>query len=365
MTKATTNLLEIIYRVTKGGSLLESPAYNPQKVEIIVKTLIFNFLIVSAVALAAFIIYRKKRSWFVKTVLLLAIFELFIFSRGNLITAPLSSTKLTIPAAEWLAQHAGYARYLSTSGAMPYTGLGVYWTHLRAREPFSPNKLTGNELQTFDRFKLELKALPENQGIKEGLFDVSGYAAGIPTNYINFWGDSSQRPNSINIDDLADKRLDVLGVRYIVTGYPQDYIAPLEEEKFKLVYKKDAVLIYENTSAWPRAFLLNENKIIPAEILVYEPNQVIVRTDYPQESQLVLTDTFYPGWEARINGNKTPIKLYKDTFRSVKVPKGKHEVEFLSQPESVRVGAIISLTSAFVLFALLLWQQRKRSQSSS
>jgi hypothetical protein len=363
MNQFAVHLLDIFYKYLKNRSLFDSPAYNPQKLKIIINTLGFNLVFLGILALVVFLIFRKKRLWFSKAALLLTILELMIFSRGNLITAPLAIADLSIPASDWLAQHLGYARYLSTSGVIPYTGLGVYWTHLRAREPFSPNELTTEELQSFNRFRLELKALPENQGMKKRLIDVAGYAAAIPKNYINFWGKSSPSTNSITIDDLADERLNLTGVRYLVTGYPQDYIVPLKKEKFKLVFEKDQIRIYKNNSSWPRAFLLSDDKIIPAKILSYEPNQVKIHTDYPQETQLVLTDTFYPGWEARLDGIKIPIKLHQGVFRSLVIPAGTHDIEFRFKPKSVRVGAIISLTTILALILILVWNRKRKSAS--
>jgi hypothetical protein len=352
-----------IYQIFKDGAIEESQAYNPQKITIIVETIIHNAFIIGVIFLFLFVIWKWKRHWLSKAIVVATIIELFTFSKGNMITVPLSIGKQNIPVRQWLTKKGGYDRFFSTSGNMAFTGLGVYWTHLRAREPFSPNKLTKQELSDFSRFKKELSVLPENQGMQDRLFDVAGYAATVPENFLKFWTDKPQSPNSAMINNPADPKLDIVGAKYFITGYPQDFIALLSENKFKLTDEVEEIFIYENTSAWPRAFLLDNEKIIPAIIQIYEPNYTNIHSNHSQKTQLVLTDTFYPGWEAQIDGAKMPIGKYLGTFRSVRVPAGEHEVEFRFKPKSVLFGAIISLATLLALIINLTWSQKRKLPS--
>lgn len=58
---------------------------------------------------------------------------------------------------------------------------------------------------------------------------------------------------------------------------------------------------------------------------------------------LVLADTFYPGWEATVNGALTPIIPVNIRQRAVIVPAGETLVRFTFAPISVRIGLWISL----------------------
>jgi SAM-dependent methyltransferase len=60
---------------------------------------------------------------------------------------------------------------------------------------------------------------------------------------------------------------------------------------------------------------------------------------------LVLTDQWYPGWQATVDGQ--PIEMLRaDTlFRAVCIPTGNHIVTFRFQPMSWRIGAGLSLAS--------------------
>ncbi len=57
---------------------------------------------------------------------------------------------------------------------------------------------------------------------------------------------------------------------------------------------------------------------------------------------LVLTDAWYPGWQATVGGTRTPIHVANGVFRAVPVPAGEHVVRFRYRSPTVRLGAIAS-----------------------
>ncbi len=100
-----------------------------------------------------------------------------------------------------------------------------------------------------------------------------------------------------------------------------------------------------------------------AEIESYEPERVEIATDSPRDGFLVFSDTYRPGWSARVDGVKAPILRAHAAFRAVRVPAGKHRVLFLYRPASLRLGAAVSLLalSLLVLWPAISWIRRKRS----
>jgi len=68
---------------------------------------------------------------------------------------------------------------------------------------------------------------------------------------------------------------------------------------------------------------------------------------------LVLADTYYPGWKAYVDNKETKIFPANIVQRAIIVPKGKHIITFLYDPDSFRWGSIVSLFGyGLVLFLL-------------
>ena len=88
--------------------------------------------------------------------------------------------------------------------------------------------------------------------------------------------------------------------------------------------------------------------------MTYEPEHVVVRTQSSADGYLVLADSYYPCWEAEVDGQTTPILRANLVFRAVELPAGAHQVEFVYRPRLIRIGAEISLAAAVLVIATLL-----------
>jgi hypothetical protein len=74
------------------------------------------------------------------------------------------------------------------------------------------------------------------------------------------------------------------------------------------------------------------------ELKSYQPNRLEIETRNPSQSFLVLSEVFYDGWEARVDGQPTKIYRTNYTLRGVVVPPGEHRIEFVYRPRSFRLG---------------------------
>lgn len=90
-----------------------------------------------------------------------------------------------------------------------------------------------------------------------------------------------------------------------------------------------------------------------AEILKYSPNEVLVKTKSGDPKLLFLSDNYYPGWKAKVDGEETEILRANYTFRAVPLIAGEHEVRFYFDPVSFKLGVIVSVLS-LVGLALLV-----------
>lgn len=86
-----------------------------------------------------------------------------------------------------------------------------------------------------------------------------------------------------------------------------------------------------------------------------EPDQVLLSVETPSPALLILSDTYYPGWQATIDGVHTKIHPTNLLFRGVIVPAGRHAVGFEYRPATLWVGLLLSMLGlACVLAALFV-----------
>lgn len=125
-------------------------------------------------------------------------------------------------------------------------------------------------------------------------------------------------------------------------------------------------LFSEGTDMRSTAFIEDPSGSMPgdtkpsgdADIEVYEPNRVIITVRAERPAFLVLSDTYYPGWQARIDGDETHIYRTNYAFRGVKVPQGTHTLEFRYEPLSLKIGVWISLASLMV-WGIIAYREKK------
>jgi hypothetical protein len=96
-----------------------------------------------------------------------------------------------------------------------------------------------------------------------------------------------------------------------------------------------------------------------AEYLTDDPEYVALSVRLENApAYLVLNDTFYPGWRVLVDGQPAPLYRANGLVRAVPVPQGSHRVEFIYDPASVRMGAIVSLVSLALVVAFIVWSRR-------
>jgi hypothetical protein len=89
-----------------------------------------------------------------------------------------------------------------------------------------------------------------------------------------------------------------------------------------------------------------------ARIVVDEPEHVAIDVDATSDAMLMLTDTYYPGWSATVDGEPAPIWRAYATFRAVHVGAGAHRVEYRYAPRSFTLGAAVSALGLLIVVVL-------------
>jgi hypothetical protein len=96
-----------------------------------------------------------------------------------------------------------------------------------------------------------------------------------------------------------------------------------------------------------------------ARITDYERERVVVRTRGQDRALLVLTDTWFPGWKATVDGAAAPVHRVDYLLRGVSVPAGSHRVELRFEPASWRAGWIVSLLALVAVGGLVAVGRRR------
>lgn len=89
-----------------------------------------------------------------------------------------------------------------------------------------------------------------------------------------------------------------------------------------------------------------------ASIVYEDSRQLVVDVDSGADAFLLVADTYYPGWTARIDGTATPVYRANISVRAVRLRKGHHEVRFTYDPPGFFAGLWLSTVAGG---ALLTW----------
>ncbi len=369
----------------------------------------FSFAVLGAVGFDLWL--KNKKVSMIKTVLIFASFYLLIFvylgfragyfGPAVLITPEVivSLRNLAIPLAVFVLISFGliFVRNRRYVGVLiiVLSALNIFY--------FSNKYLSFSDQKYVFPQNGALKFIMKNQGIDRTLFvgdrkfsnnfstqysifNPEGYDSLNNGTYSKFIFESQKLPEyyialrrsdaELGFKDLLDvafsdkgKRdlLNVLGVRYLVAAGDDREIVSKYDGLIK-VFSEGEVDIFENETALARTFLSSNLERFESEdmlgagkaqITLYTPLKVQIKTNSSVPKYLVLTDNYYDGWGVRVNGKKAQILKASSTFKAVRVEGGEHEVEFYFDSKVFKLGALISLLG---VFALIFITSRKNQQ---
>jgi uncharacterized membrane protein YfhO len=88
-------------------------------------------------------------------------------------------------------------------------------------------------------------------------------------------------------------------------------------------------------------------------------DRVRIRARLNCRGMVVLSDVFFPGWRADIDGNAAPIFEVNGAMRGVVVPRGDHVITMRYRPASALAGALLSLIGVAGAVASAAWWGRR------
>ncbi len=215
--------------------------------------------------------------------------------------------------------------------------------------------------------------VPENFGDWHRVEMLQGYVAAVPDNLVTRYG-------------LHTKRAQWLfGVTHSMGRQPH---RPDQEEVFK---GASGVKVFRNPNPMPRAWAAHEaigvRDVEQLDALIQDPqfdfrkrvvilgeaprlepcadetdvqlvrhsaNRVTIAARLACRGMVILGDSYYPGWEAQIDGKAAEVREVFGAMRGVVVDAGEHTVEMRFRPVSVFGGAALSLAGLLATLAIVV-----------
>jgi hypothetical protein len=268
-------------------------------------------------------------------------------------------------------------------------------------------------------------------GMIFGLSDFRGSAPLPVGRYQDYLTTIDRRSAQFTYQDILRVRsplLDLAAVRYLVFAragldtkpldadsvlvFPPDR-PPENDPDLPVVYGDDAVVVFENRDALPRARVVHH--VVPADdrsaatrqlaqwnagveptagagtgprdavivepdergrrplpfppppaapsdaesVLIEpsrDPDRLVLDARLASDGFVVVADTYYPGWRAWVDGEPTEIFPANLMFRAVRVPAGAHTIEFRYQPDSFRYGVMLFVCGVLAT-TMLMWRR--------
>ncbi len=95
----------------------------------------------------------------------------------------------------------------------------------------------------------------------------------------------------------------------------------------------------------------------PVQISEYSNQKVVMTTESNSDGVLVFSDSFYPGWQARVDGQTTRIFPVNLIQRAIQLPHGKHTVSWTYSPVSFTFGLAITGISIILIAGWLAYEK--------
>lgn len=133
---------------------------------------------------------------------------------------------------------------------------------------------------------------------------------------------------------------------YLAMPAKEDRLTNLEKvdlEKYVILEERPCILPGESIAG-------NKSS---AQITDYTPMKVELTAEMASPGFLVLSDIWYPGWKAFVNDKEVKIYRANHAFRAVELVEGRHNVKFVYDPISFKLGAWISLLT--LLSLMIVW----------
>jgi len=218
------------------------------------------------------------------------------------------------------------------------------------------------------RIEYDSQEIPYNIGDWYGIETLTDYTASVTENLMQ-------------MDLYSPRGKDFFGVRY---AFAKSAPRPGLREVFT---GRSGMKVFENPAALPRTWSVHQSASLPGpkqiaaamaganfnplqtvllenettpeigscrggaeeiQMPIHQPNYVRILAGMKCRGMVILTDTWFPGWRATVDGNPAQIYETYGGVRGVVADGGEHMIEMRYRPMSVILGSLMTLTAALV-----------------
>ncbi len=224
----------------------------------------------------------------------------------------------------------------------------------------------------------------------------------IPSDDINFnWGDWH------GIDVMGSYLASVTSNVYDLSGYHWGRMLlgsnysigrkPVHERQVPVFSGTDGMNVYFTPEAFPRSWVVHRVAALKSEqekkarleagaealraeafvagaapavdscsapdqvdLLERQSGRVTLQANLACRGMVVLGETYFPGWTARVDGQRVKIFEVYGALRGVVAPAGRHRIVFTYFPRSVIIGIALSTTGFLLLGVIIFWRPKLR-----
>lgn len=238
--------------------------------------------------------------------------------------------------------------------------------------------------------------LPPNTWSYYGLSSIEGYDPLRLLNYNRYFHlleNKSYLNKSSRYSELEDvnpKFLDASNTKYFVAITKKErpnrpVVDKLINHGYKKVFQDKSVEILENPHVLPRAYFVDtliqvstKKELIETiedpqfdprstaviissisedlslsngevENINYRPNTITINLKLKKEAFMILSETYSPDWQAKLNGREVVIHQVNGGMQGINLSSGNHQLIFRYLPKSFVLGSRLSLTSLIIL----------------
>lgn len=244
---------------------------------------------------------------------------------------------------------------------------------------------------------LAVDTMPVNFQMAYGFETIGGYETMRPmfmSKLIAFINSENLKASPASrygiIDNETSRILDLVNTKYFLVLKENGEIpVKFMGNRFESVFEDRSTAILENKDSLPRAFMVYDWEVVEdgnvltgllqqdfrdkiyldkkvylnlakfstrqsVSYLYYDYQRSILDVDTGSAGILFISDSYYPGWKAYVDGVETEIIRANYAFRAIPIEHGRHTVEFVYKPQSFFLGVWVSFLSAGLIIISLL-----------